>query len=139
MKLRKETSLYLFSLLLTASLIINQLFPHLWTIRTRSSWKSLPARSTLKYTIKMKSKIMTPAAVLGYSNVSVNPYDKVQLTSNAPSQSVVLRMQQSSLMPRQHKKKMLSRVTLGLIYVEHVQTASLRFSTVLPLQLDSIA
>lgn len=82
---------------------------------------------------------MTPAAALGYSNVSVNPYDKVQLTSNAPSQSVVLRMQQSSLMPRQHKKKMLSRVTLGLIYVEHVQTASLRFSTVLPLQLDSIA
>lgn len=82
---------------------------------------------------------MTPAAALGYSNVSVNPYDKMQLTSNAPSQSIVLRMQQSSLMPRQHKKKMLSRVALGLIYVEHVQTATLRFSTFLPLQLDSIA
>lgn len=48
-KLRKDTSLFLSSLLPTASLIMNKLFPHLWTIRTRSSRKSLPARSTLKY------------------------------------------------------------------------------------------
>lgn len=82
---------------------------------------------------------MTPVAALGYSNVPVNPYDKVQLTSNGPSKSSALRMQQSSLMPRQHKKKTLSRATLGLIYVEHVQTATLKFSTFLPLQLDSIA